>query len=114
MNEIAVDIFAGVVGFGAAILGLIALSEEHRESTVGHRLIVGALILLCANAIEDPTNGADHYHTMARPGWAQTRPPDWARTMREVTRFGSHFFYDSRRLHAARSRAAGRCARPGA
>lgn len=44
----------------------------------------------------DPTNGADHYHTIARPGYADVWPPNWAPTMAEVARFGGHVFYDSR------------------
>ncbi|MFN4017505.1 MAG: cell wall hydrolase [Reyranella sp.] len=51
-----------------------------------------------AGAIEDPTNGADHYHTIDAPSWARAWPPTWAPTMREVARFGGHVFYDSRRL----------------
>lgn len=43
----------------------------------------------------DPTNGADHYHTIARPGYADVWPPNWAPTMAEVARFGGHVFYDS-------------------
>lgn len=44
----------------------------------------------------DPTNGADHYHTIAKPGYADAWPPNWAPTMAEVARFGGHVFYDSR------------------
>lgn len=45
----------------------------------------------------DPTKGADHYHTVARPAWATEWPPRWARDYREVARVGHHVFYDSRR-----------------
>ncbi len=44
----------------------------------------------------DPTNGADHYHTINQPVWAQSWPPEWAPHMVEVARFGGHVFYDSR------------------
>lgn len=47
--------------------------------------------------VADPTNGADHYHTIEPPAWAQAWPPDWAPTMRETARFGGHVFYDSRK-----------------
>lgn len=45
----------------------------------------------------DPTNGADHYHTIAKPGWAPSWPPHWAAEYAETARFGGHVFYDSRR-----------------
>jgi N-acetylmuramoyl-L-alanine amidase len=48
-------------------------------------------------ATPDPTNGADHYHTIDQPSWAHAWPPDWAPHMREAARFGGHVFYDSRR-----------------
>ncbi|MCF8533058.1 MAG: cell wall hydrolase [Reyranella sp.] len=43
----------------------------------------------------DPTGGADHYHTIDAPAWAQTWPPGWASTMAETARFGGHVFYNS-------------------
>ena len=49
------------------------------------------------DAVPDPTGGADHYHTIARPGWAGQWPPAWARDYRETVRIGGHVFYDSRR-----------------
>lgn len=48
------------------------------------------------DAVADPTNGGDHYHTIAKPGYADVWPPNWAPTMKEVARFGGHVFYDSR------------------
>lgn len=48
-------------------------------------------------AVPDNTNGGDHYHTVARPGWAEVWPPDWAGRMTESARFFGHVFYDSRR-----------------
>lgn len=48
-------------------------------------------------AIDDPTGGADHYHTVDAPSWAREWPPSWAPTMAESARFGGHVFYDSRR-----------------
>lgn len=46
--------------------------------------------------VPDPTNGADHYHTIEPPAGTEAWPPDWAATMRETDRFGGHVFYDSR------------------
>jgi N-acetylmuramoyl-L-alanine amidase len=46
--------------------------------------------------VADPTDGADHYHTIEPPAGTEVWPPDWAETMRETARFGGHVFYDSR------------------
>lgn len=40
----------------------------------------------------DPTGGADHYHTIARPEYAETWPPKWAVGQAGVT-VGRHLFY---------------------
>lgn len=40
----------------------------------------------------DPTAGADHYHTIARPEYAMVWPPKWARGREGVT-VGRHIFY---------------------
>lgn len=40
----------------------------------------------------DPTGGADHYHTIARPEYARTWPPAWAAGKTGVT-LGRHLFY---------------------
>lgn len=45
----------------------------------------------------DPTNGADHYHTEAKPAWAPAWPPEWARHYARTAQVGPHIFYDSRR-----------------
>ena len=42
--------------------------------------------------IPDPTNGADHYHTILRPEGVKTWPPVWAQKKAGV-RIGSHLFY---------------------
>jgi spore germination cell wall hydrolase CwlJ-like protein len=63
-----------------------------------------AEVVLASDGTDDPTNGADHYHTEDAPAWAAEWPPDWAsdnppndaRPMREVARFGGHVFYNSR------------------
>jgi N-acetylmuramoyl-L-alanine amidase len=48
-------------------------------------------------ARSDPTQGADHYHTIARPGWVADWPPRWAHDYRQTVRIEHHVFYDSRR-----------------
>lgn len=45
----------------------------------------------------DPTSGADHYHTEAKPVWATVWPPDWASKYHRTCQVGPHIFYDSRR-----------------
>lgn len=40
----------------------------------------------------DPTGGADHYHTVARPAGVREWPPAWAKGQRGVT-IGRHVFY---------------------
>ena len=42
--------------------------------------------------IPDPTNGADHYHTILRPEGVKTWPPVWAQK-KVGKRIGSHLFY---------------------
>ncbi len=43
--------------------------------------------------IEDPTNGATHYHTIAAPAAVQIWPPRWAREQEPTTTIGHHVFY---------------------
>lgn len=69
---------------------LLTLSDDRCE----HERAIALAVL--EGDIADPTHGADHYHTIARPGWAQQWPPSWAAAMRETARFGGHVFYDSR------------------
>lgn len=47
-----------------------------------------------AGRIPDPTQGADHYHTVARPPGVSSWPPVWAASMRKAGQFGHHLFYD--------------------
>lgn len=67
-----------------------------KRADMANEMQIARLVL--DGTIPDPTNGADHYHTIERPGWAQAWPPDWALAMREVARLGGHVFYDSRRV----------------
>lgn len=71
------------------------LERAPASAYAAERAIAEAVL---AGVIPDPTNGADHYHTIDAPAWADVWPPSWAPTMREVARFGGHVFYDSRRL----------------
>jgi N-acetylmuramoyl-L-alanine amidase len=48
--------------------------------------------------VDDSTNGADHYHTIAKPEWAVIWPPDWTHQYGEVARDqdpDGHVFYSS-------------------
>jgi len=48
--------------------------------------------------VPDPTNGADHYHTIAAPSWATTWPPEWANEYKVTARDpddSGHIFYSS-------------------
>lgn len=69
---------------------LMTLDPSHYtlERTIAEGVLTGTL--------SDPTQGADHYHTIAAPGWAPAWPPGWSRSMKEVARWGGHVFYDSR------------------
>lgn len=44
--------------------------------------------------LHDPTFGATHYHTLARPGWAKVWPPDWAQGRLPCLVDGPHAFYN--------------------
>lgn len=41
----------------------------------------------------DPTNGADHYHTVQAPANIGNWPPSWATQMTRTITLGSHVFY---------------------
>lgn len=47
---------------------------------------------ILADRIPDPTDGADHYHTILRPEYAKVWPPKWAQGRTGKT-IGSHVFY---------------------
>lgn len=42
----------------------------------------------------DITGGANHYHTVDKPSWADVWPPVWTRTMVKTCVIGDHVFYD--------------------
>jgi hypothetical protein len=58
MNENVVDLCAAIVAASAALLGLVALAEEHRDSSLAQRLVIGLLVLLCVNVALDSWQAA--------------------------------------------------------
>lgn len=52
--------------------------------------IAGSII---AGTTPDPTKGATHYHTVAKPSWADRWPPPWTIGMTETFNDGHHVFY---------------------
>lgn len=50
-------------------------------------------VVLVALAGVDPTRGARHYVTTAKPSWARTWPPSWTAGARSSIEFGSQTFY---------------------
>lgn len=79
-----------------ALLLSASPSKVAAERAIVDRVVSGHIV--------DPTNGADHYHTIDAPSWASSWPPDWAldnppngaTAMKEVANFGGHVFYNSR------------------
>lgn len=53
----------------------------------------GIACLVLRGDLNDPTDGADHYHTIAKPAWAKTWPPGWAASMTKTVVLGAHQFY---------------------
>ncbi len=77
------------------------LDDPNRAQLIALHPIAMAVELQIATDVlkgdlSDPTNGADHYHTIDAPAWATAWPPGWAASMRQTARFGGHVFYDSR------------------
>lgn len=54
-----------------------------------------ACLVVCGDDLDDPTGGADHYHTIARPKVSVTWPPRWARDMTVTAIIGAHRFLKS-------------------
>lgn len=52
-----------------------------------------ALLGAITGIAPDPTNGADHYHTVAKPGYAKDWPPNWADNSKWTTTLNAHRFY---------------------
>lgn len=70
----------------AQILALRASDYASQRQVMAHML---------TGRNTDPTLGADHYHTVARPPGVSSWPPVWAASMRKAGQFGHHLFYDS-------------------
>lgn len=51
-------------------------------------------VLDALDAPSDPTSGATHYHTLAKPGYAKSWPPDWAVGRASCLVDGPHAFYN--------------------
>lgn len=48
--------------------------------------------LVMSGDLEDPTDGATHYWTTAKPPYAKTWPPTWAGTLKTTGTHGAHVF----------------------
>lgn len=60
-----------------------------------YRSSYGVALLILAGEYADPTNGADHYFTIAKPKGAGYWPPLWAKKMVKTVAVGAHTFYRS-------------------
>lgn len=67
MSEAALDIAACVIGACAALIGLIALAEEHRGSPMCQRFVVGLMVVLCINVALDGYAAAQLDGRLANP-----------------------------------------------
>jgi len=79
--------------------------QEFDERLRDPKQIMEGVVL---GTIPDPTNGADHYHTIEAPRWAagwprwaKQWPPYWAEHMTETARIKGHVFYDSTKRRQA-------------
>lgn len=70
--------------------------EDAPLGSMSQQLTVARNVLNAAG--DDPTQGADHYYTEARPTWAKTWPPSWAQHYARTVQVGPHIFHDSRRV----------------
>lgn len=69
---------------------MMALPETDRQ----YQACLGIARRVMAGRDSDPTNGATHYHTIARPEGVTTWPPAWGDVLRhETIRDGAHVFY---------------------
>ena len=60
------------------------------------QIACAAVLLAASGARRDPTGGATHYHTVARPRWlaaSKPWPPAWAATLWATDVIGAHRFY---------------------
>lgn len=69
---------------------MLALPETDR----GYQACLGIARRVMAGRDPDPTNGATHYHTVARPEGVTMWPPNWGDVLQhETLRDGLHIFY---------------------
>ncbi len=73
-----------------SLLRLARLPEYPDHAFYHCRGIVGAVL---DGNTPDPTHGATHYHTIAKPQDVTRWPPTWAAKMIETARIGAHIFY---------------------
>ncbi len=59
-----------------------------------YRECMRAMLTAIDEVEPDLTKGALHYHTVARPVWAKSWPPDWARGHEPTITVGAHVFYN--------------------
>lgn len=68
---------------------LKAATLEDPAFRTAYRAALGAY----DRAEKDPTNGATHYVTTAKPSFAKTWPPSWTLSMVPRGTVGAHMFY---------------------
>lgn len=71
---------------------MLALTLSNRNFQVAQ----AASLLASSGMAPDPTGGATHYHTTARPKWLAADkpwPPEWAQVMDYTITIGAHRFY---------------------
>ena len=59
-----------------------------------YRECLRALLVAIDETEPDPTKGALHYHTVARPVWAESWPPQWASGHEPSATVAAHVFYN--------------------
>lgn len=67
------------------------VAADMRSSTF-RRAIVAVLAAIDGQA--DPTNGATHYHTRAKPAYADIWPPRWTASRKPCAESPAHLFYN--------------------
>lgn len=70
-----------------------AAIEAMTPATMAYRTAYAALLGAAAPGSQDPTRGATHYHTIAKPKAAYLWPPSWAQTLVHTVDVGPHRFY---------------------
>jgi N-acetylmuramoyl-L-alanine amidase len=71
---------------------VLAISLDNSPSFIE---AYGISCLVIVGSIDDPTKGADHYHTINRPPNVKVWPPVWSKDMNQTITIGDHVFYRS-------------------